>query len=134
MGKNKEIQQGKFYHIKYTDNLSKDIIESTKVLQVGRYYRFKNGREFQVTGKAYFKYTYEDIDNVRVMMEDYDIGTVQHNLCKRMYKAFQQKTPAVRFSDEEREILSYIYYENTHIRESDKRTLEKILNIKKGKD
>ena len=124
------IEQGKFYRIRYTDTYKEDIIESVKTLKIGRYYTFKNGRQFQVIKNAYFKYTYEDIDNIRVMMEDYDIGTVQYNLCKRMMKAFKQKTPNVRFTTEEREILSYIYYENEFISENHRKTLKKVLNIK----
>lgn len=64
------------------------------------------------------------------MMESYDIGTVQYNLCMRMNKAFKAKTPAVRFSNEEREILSYVYYEDNNITDKDRKTLRKVLNIK----
>lgn len=63
-------------------------------------------------------------------MEDYDIGTVQYNLCMRMTRAFKAKVPAVRFSDEEREILSYVYYENEYLTDKDRATLRKVLNIK----
>lgn len=126
----KRIEQGKFYLVKYTDNYKETVLETGKVLKPSRYYFTKDGRQVFVIKRLTFKYTFEDIDNVRVMMEDYDVGTVQHNLCMRMVKAFNQQTPAVRFSQEEREILSYIYYENPYIRESDKKTLRKILGIK----
>lgn len=126
----KKIEQGKFYLVKYTDNYKDTVIETSKVLKPSRYYFTKDGRQVFVIKRLTFKYTFEDIDNVRVMMEDYDVGTVQHNLCMRMVKAFNQPTPAVRFSQEEREILSYIYWENHNIRESDKKTLRKILGIK----
>ena len=127
MGK---IEQGKFYHIQYVDNGKSDYIETNKPLINGRIYRLGNGKQFRVIKRAHFKYTFEDIDNIRVMMEDYDIGTVQYNLCMRMTKAFKAKVPAVRFSDEEREILSYVYYENEYITDKDRATLRKVLNIK----
>lgn len=127
MGK---IEQGKFYHIQYVDNGKSDYIETNKPLINGRIYRLGNGRQFRVIKRAHFKYTFEDIDNIRVMMEDYDIGTVQYNLCMRMTRTFKAKVPAVRFSDEEREILSYVYYENEYITDKDRETLRKVLNIK----
>lgn len=126
----KEIEQGTFYKIRYTDTYKEDTLESVKPLKIGRYYTLKNGKQIQILKKLYFKYTYEDIDNVRVMMEDYDIGTVQYNLCIRMTNAFKDKTPNVRFSSEEREILWYVYNENEYISESQRNTLRKILNIK----
>lgn len=132
MKQEKLIQQGKFYRIQYTDNGETAIIELVKPVVVGRIYTLKaNYRRFLVLSEAKFKYTYEDIDNVRVMMEGYDIGTIQYRLCQRMARAFQAPTPAVRFTDEEREILSYIYYENEFISEKDRKTLRKILGIRK---
>lgn len=128
MGK---IEQGKFYHVRYTDGTS-DIIETTKSLKVGRYYRLKNGKEVQILKQAHYKYTYEDIDTVRVLTEDYDIGTLQHRLSQKMARAFKSKTPSVRFTAEEREMLSYIYYENEYLTDKDKKVLEKILEIKGG--
>lgn len=125
------IEQGKFYRVRYIDNNKEDFLESVTTLRVGRYYTLKNGRRFQVLKNAYFKYTYEDIDNLRVMLEDYDIGTVQYNLCIRMAQAFKQPIPKVSFSREERELLWYIYEENEFISEKHKETLMKVLNIKK---
>lgn len=125
-----QIEQGKFYHIQYIDNGKADYLESTKPLINGRIYRLGNGRQVRVIKKANFKYTYEDIDNIRVLMEDYDIGTIQYNLCMRMNKAFKSKTPAVRFSDEERELLGYVYYENEYLTDNQRATLKKVLNIK----
>lgn len=126
----KKIEQGKFYLVKYVDDFTETVLETSKVLKPSRYYFTKDGRQVFIVKKLTFKYTFEDIDNVRVMMEDYDIGTVQYNLCKRMAKAFDQPTPAVRFSQEEREILSYVYWENPYTTESHKKTLRKILGIK----
>lgn len=131
MAEQSRIQQGKFYHIQWLKSGNDDYMETVKSLIPGRIYRLKNGDQFRVVGRAYFKYTYQDIDNIRVMMEDYDRGTVQYNLCKRMAKAFKAKTPAVRFSAEEREVLAYTYYENEFIRDCDRETLRKVLNIKK---
>ena len=125
-----KIEQGKYYHIHYLDNGKTDYLESNKPLVNGRIYRLSDGRQVRVIKRAHFKYTYQDIDNIRVMMEDYNIGTIQHNLCIRMAKAFKAKVPAVRFSNEEREILSYIYYENEFISDSERETLRKVLNIK----
>lgn len=125
-----KIEQGKFYHIQYLDTGKSDYLESSKTLVNGRIYRLNNGRQVRVIKRAHFKYTFEDIDNIRVMMEDYDRGTVQYNLYIRMAKAFKGKVPSVRFSDEEREILSYVYYENQFISDRDRETLRKVLNIK----
>lgn len=127
MGK---IEQGRFYHIQFMDTGKKDYFESNKPLVDGRVYRLQNGRTFRVIKKAHFKYTFEDIDTLRVLTEDYDIGTVQNRLSVRMAKAFNGKVPAVRFSDEEREILGYIYYENQCLTEEEKRVLRKVLNTK----
>lgn len=127
MGK---IEQGKFYHIMYMNGI-KDVLETPKTLKTGRYYRLKDGREFKVIRQAHFKYTYDDIDTVRVLTEGYDIGTLQHRLSQKMARAFKSKTPSVRFTAEEREMLSYIYYENEFITDNDKRVLEKILEINK---
>ena len=126
----KPIKQGKFYHIQWLETGKADYIETNKTLINGRVYNMKDGKQFRIIKRAYFKYTFEDINNIRVMMEDYDIGTVQYNLCMRMARAFKAKVPAVRFSDEEREILSYVYYENEHITDKDRETLRKVLNIK----
>ena len=125
MGK---IEQGRFYHIKYSNGI-KDILESTKALKIGRYYRLKDGREFQVIKEAHYKYTYEDIDTSRVLTEGYDIGTEQRRISDRMRKAFNSKTPSVRFTPMDREMLSYIYYENEYLTDKEKRVLEKILEI-----
>ena len=124
------IEQGEFYLIKYLKTQRTDYLESKKQLYKNKIYTLTNGKQFKVIRKAKFKYTIEDIDNIRVMMEDYDIGTVQHNLCMRMARAFKEKVPAVRFSDKEREILSYVYYENEYITDKDRATLRKVLNIK----
>lgn len=126
----KSIKQCKFYHIQWLKTGKADYIETNKTLINGRVYNMKDGKQFRIIKRAYFKYTYEDINNIIVMMEDYDIGTIQNNLYKRMVKAFDSKVPAVRFTRDEREILAYTYYENSNISESDKRTLRKVLNIK----
>lgn len=126
----KPIKQGKFYHIQWLETGKADYIETNKTLINGRVYNMKDGKQFRIIKRAYFKYTFEDINNIRVMMKDYDIGTVQYNLCMRMARAFKEKVPAVRFSDEEREILSYVYYENEYITDKDIETLRKVLNIK----
>jgi hypothetical protein len=113
------------------DTRTPGIIELAKPVKVGKIYCLQNPyRRFLVLSEAKFKYTYEDIDNVRVMMEDYEPGTIQYNLWKRMVKAFNAPTPAVRFTDEEKEVLGYTYYENQFISESDRKTLRKILGIK----
>lgn len=124
-----EIQQGTFCKIVYSDG-KLDVIESFIKLEIGKLYKGKDNNVFKVVGISKFKYTYKDIDNIRVLMEGYDEGTVQDNLRKRMTKAFNSKTTSIRLSFEEKELLSYIYYENEYISESDKETLRKVLNIK----
>ena len=122
------IEQGYFYNITWHKTGKKDIIESKNKLRVHSYF-YKNNQPFFVNSEIKFKYTFEDIDNIRVMMEGYDPGTVQDRLRARMAKAFHGKTPSVRFTFEEREILSYVYYENVNISEKEKATLRKVLGI-----
>ena len=64
------------------------------------------------------------------MMEDYEEDSIQSRLCSRMYKAFEDGNPFVKFYREEKELLSYVYYENKFLSEQDKVTLRKVLNIK----
>lgn len=130
MEKNR-YNQGIYYRVQYQDTFKEDTYESPVTLKIGRYYRLNNGKQIKVLGKLNFKYTFEDIDTIRVLMEGYDKGTVQSRLAQRMWKAFNSPTPAVRFSSEEREILGYIYYESEMLSDRDKKTLEKVLGIKK---
>lgn len=124
-----KIEQGKFYKIQYI-NGHIDTIESSSNLNAGCYYIHKTLGKFKVLNEVRFKYTFEDIDNIRVLMEDYEEGSIQSNLCKRMAKAFNGKTPSIRLSFEEKEILSYTYHENEHLSETFKETLRKVLDIK----
>lgn len=122
------IEKEKFYHIRY-DNGTTDSIKTTRTLKTGRYYKTKDGIEFQVLKQSHYRYTYEEIETIKELTEGYDIGTLQHKLSKKMDRALHSKTPSVRFNSEEREILSSIYYENESLTESVKRVLEKILGI-----
>ena len=63
-------------------------------------------------------------------MEGYDEGTLQDNLRKRLAKAFKSQIPSIRISSEEKDLLSYVYYENEYLSEGDKATLRKVLGIK----
>lgn len=122
------IEQEKFYHIRYANGTS-DSIKTTRTLKSGRYYKTKDGIEFQVLKQSHYRYTYEEIETIKELTEGYDIGTLQHKLSKKMGRALHSKTPSLRFTPEEREILSYIYYENEALTEKAKRALEKILGI-----
>lgn len=127
----KKIEQGKFYKIQFRNGKT-DVIEISPAIKItiGKEYRLYNKDIVKVLSEVKFKYTFKDIDTIRVMMEDYDEGTIQDNLRKRMVKAFQQQTPAVRFSFEEKEILGYIYYESSFLTNDERETLKKILDIK----
>ena len=124
-----EIKQGTFYRIKYKNGKT-DILESFVKLEPGYIYNGGNGKYFKVIGVINFKYTLEDIDNLRVLMEGYDEGTLQDNLRKRLAKAFKSQIPSIRISSEEKDLLSYVYYENEYLSEGDKATLRKVLGIK----
>ena len=125
-----KIEQEKFYHIRYANGTS-DSIKTTITLKSGRYYKTKDGIEFQVLKQSHYKYTYEEIEAIKWLTEGYDIGTLQHKLSKKMNRALHSKTPSVRFTSDEREILSYIYYENESLTENDKRVLEKIIGVRR---
>jgi len=126
------IEQEKFYNIRYANGTS-DSIKTTRTLKSGRYYKTKDGIEFQVLKQSHYKYTYEEIETIKELTEGYDIGTLQHKLSEKMGRALHSKTPSVRFTSEEQEILSYIYYENEALTEKSKRALEKILGIRRKK-
>ena len=125
----KGIKKEKFYHIRYIDGTT-DIIVTDKSLKIGRYYRFKDNREARIVKQGHYKYTFEDIDTIRKLTEDYNIGTLQYRLSQKMDIALSSKIPSVRFTDEERKMLSYIYYDNEYLTDKDKEVLEKILDIK----
>lgn len=124
----KRIDQGKFYKVQL-ENGEQTILEFNNQTQliIGKRYKTKDKGIIKVLSECRFKYTFNDVDNIRVMMEGYEEGTIQDNLRKRMEKAFKQPTPAVRFSLAEKEILSYIYYESKMLSEDKKETLRKIL-------
>lgn len=127
----KKIEQGRFYKIQHKNGKHEIIeVKPTLKLECGKLYNIGIKGVVKVISEIKFKYTFEDIDNIRVLMENYDEGTIQDNLRKRMEKAFKQPTPAVRFSFGEREILSYIYHESQMLSKSEQITLEKVLNIK----
>ena len=85
-------------------------------------------RFFTVKSKKNFKYTLEDIDDIRVLTEGYEYGTGK-DICEHMMQAWERKIPNVHFSREEKEFLSYIYHENEYICENDRKVLEKVLDI-----
>lgn len=125
------IYQGIFYKVMYQGDNKTRLFESNTELKINAFYRDnKNNRIFKVLNRCNFRYTLEDIDNIRVMMEDHDVGTVQSNLCERMNKAYNELNPAVRFTNEEKELMSYMYYEDEYLDNGQKETLAKVLGIK----
>jgi len=127
----KEIRQGRFYKVQL-ENGKQTILEFNNQTELvrGKKYKTKEHGIIKIISETKFKYTFEDIDNIRILMEGYDEDTIQDNLRKRMIKAFNQPTPAVKFSSVEKEILSYIYYENKMLTEDKRITLRKVLNVK----
>lgn len=128
------IEQGKFYRIQYLDTGESNLIELTTPVKIGQTYNLKGSkRRFLVLSQAKFKYTYEDIDNIRVLMSDYDRGSIQYRLRVKMENAFKQPTPSVSFNDDEREVLGYVYYDrDLELTDKQKATLRKVLGLKRN--
>lgn len=117
----------KYYHIRYSDNGTSGILKTKKNLKIGRYYRLKDGREAQIIKQAHYKYTCSELEVIRRLTSEYNIGSMQRRLSKKMEIALRSGVPSVRFTGDEREMLSYIYYEDNSITDEDKKVLEKIL-------
>lgn len=122
----KRIEQGNYYSIVYGDDKSEEIIETNQDLKLGCRYKL-NDRVFVVKSKKNYSLTLEDIDNIRVLTEGYEDGTGR-DIYRHVMESWERKIPNVRFSKEEKDFLSYIYYENEHIGTDERITLAKILN------
>ena len=121
------IQQGNYYSVLYDGEKKETIIETLQELNPDKRYSL-NGKLFTVKSKKTYKYTLEDIDEIRVLTEGYETGTGKE-ICEHMLQAWERKIPNVHFSKEEKEFLSYIYHENEYISETDRSVLEKVLDI-----
>lgn len=124
------VQQGNYYSVLYDGEKKETIIETMQELQPDKRYAL-NGKVFTVKSKKTYKYTLEDIDDIRVLTEGYESGTGK-DICEHMMQAWERKIPNVHFSREEKEFLSYIYNENEYISVHDRAVLEKVLNIESG--
>lgn len=122
----KRVEQGNYYSIVYGDDKSEEIIETNQELKVGCRYKL-NDRVFVVKAKKNYNLTLEDIDNIRVLTEGYEDGTGR-DIYHHVMDAWERKIPNVRFSNEEKDFLSYVYYENEHISADERISLAKILN------
>ena len=117
----------KYYHIRYSDNGTSGILKTEKNLKIRRYCRLKDGREAQIIKQAHYKYTCNELEVVRRLTSEYSVGSMQRRLSEKMEIALRSGIPSVRFTNIEREMLSYIYYEDNSITDEDKKVLEKIL-------
>lgn len=121
--------QNKYYLIESIYTGKKDYVESLKPLVIGRVYTNSKGESYRIIRKVHFKYSYSDINNIITLMDGYSRGTVQYNLLNKAVRASKNKVPAIRFTEEEREVLYFIYSNSGDISDSELDTLRRVLNI-----
>ena len=92
-----------YFKVQYTTG-GTDILNLRDDTQVGKTYKMYNGQVFKVLGKKTFKYTMDDLDNLRVILEGYDEGEY-YDIYKRVMKALDKGVPSIRFSSYEKELL-----------------------------
>lgn len=124
------IKRNHFYHVTYYLTGKTDIRGFKNNLRPGRYYTDKNGIQFRVERKAYFKYSFKDIENLVHLMDGYSRGSVQYRLKLKLLDTLNAETPKIKFTDEEREVLQYIYYSELDISDDEIVTLRKVLGLK----
>jgi hypothetical protein len=119
----------RFYHIQYINTGKTDYIETDRLLVIGRIYTLKDGQQCRVVRQAHFKYTFSDIENIYSVMSQYNKGSLQYGLAVRLRETLKSNVPAVRFSDEDREMLYDIYVEDTELTDEQREAISKVLNI-----
>jgi hypothetical protein len=122
-------KRNRFYHIQYINTGKTDYIEIDRPLVIGRIYNSKDGQQFRIIRQAHFKYTFSDIENIYSVMSQYNRGSLQYGLAVRLREALKGKVPAVRFSDEDREMMYEIYVEDMELTDEQRATIKKVLNV-----
>lgn len=73
------------------------------------------------------KYTYDDIDWLRVLCEGYDEDSEMSNICKKALKALRTGNYNIRFTQYQKEILSQQYENKQYLTAGELNVLHKII-------
>lgn len=118
-----------YFRVQYRGSNKKDVLNLVDSTQVGKVYRrTDNNQVFKVLGKANFKYTLDELDTLRVMLEGYTAGPY-YELHNRVCEALIRGVPNIRISSLEKDYLGYIYINSGYCNEEEKKLLIKITNI-----
>jgi len=123
--------KNKFYLIQIITKSKPEYMKSAKVLKIGRIYNLKNGEQFRVIREVHCKYTIDDIQNIMQVVDGGYIGTERHKMYNKMNEIYKSGIPRVRFTESEKEMMYLIYINNDYNTEDQKKTLEKVLNIRR---
>lgn len=118
----------KYYKITYADTYTDDIFPSTESLTTNRYYISPKGRSFVVNGRTKLKYNMSDIQTLIDILNDYNIGTVQYNMCAKFNNIRRSGVPKIALSPTEKSVLTDILYDDPELTENQLQVLKKVLN------
>lgn len=119
----------KYYLVQYLDTDKQEYIKCTRSLVVGRIYN-KDNRQVRAIRKAHFKYNIDDLDALYRVMILYSRGSEQYCLALKLREYLRKSVPDIKFYKDERELFNIAYYNKEYETESQKKALEKVLNIK----
>lgn len=105
-------------------------IKSNIILKKNRYVKIKDNEYARVISESKFKFSIDDIKALSELLKDYDRGTLQNRLYRKLNLIISTDIPQLRLSKEDKELLSYIYYEDDTLENKYIEVLEKALNIK----
>jgi hypothetical protein len=117
-----------YYKITYSDTGRNNMISTTESLSLNRYYVSPTGRSFIVTGKAKLKYSMQDINSLVDILNEYDIGTIQYNMCNKFILVQRSNIPKITLTAEEKSVLMDILCDDPDITDEQEKVLRKILN------
>ena len=121
----------KFYLIQKVNSSLPEYLRTTKTLKIGRIYNLETGKQAKVIRQVHFKYSLDDIQNLVDLLEGGYNGTQQHKMWIKMRTIKNSQIPKVRFSDAEKEMIYYIYVNEEYNTDEQRKTLEKVLNIRR---
>jgi hypothetical protein len=125
-------EKKRYYRVQYMDTYEITTIALEKVAKVGNTYFNKDfSRSFVVMKQLRLKYNLTDVENIIKMMDGYNVGSVQYKLLRRMMVAYNKQIPDIDFTEDEQDILQFIYYNKLYSNRSEEDTLKKILKLKK---
>lgn len=118
----------KYYKITYEDTYTDDIFPTTESLTINRYYTSPKGRSFVVNGKVKLKYNMGDIQTLIDILNDYNIGTIQYNMCAKFSRIKRSGVPKITLSTSEKSVLTDILFDDPEITSNQVQVLRKVLN------